>query len=108
VAIYGASKTTVTSITRSFAYAFAPRRVRVNAICPGIVDTPMQDAVLAEVAPLRGMTPEQLSEARTAAVPLARGSTPDECAGLVWFLLSDEASYMTGQSINFSGGLITW
>lgn len=108
VAIYGASKTTVTSITRSFAYAFAPRRIRVNAICPGIVDTPMQDAVLARVAPLRGMTPEQLSEARTAAVPLARGSTPDECAGLVWFLLSDEASYMTGQSINFSGGLITW
>jgi len=108
VAIYAASKTTVTSITRSFAYAFAPRRIRVNAICPGIVDTPMQDDVLAQVAPLRGLTPEELSEARTAAVPLARDSTPDECAGLVWFLLSDEASYMTGQSINFSGGLVTW
>lgn len=108
VAIYAASKTTVTSITRSFAYAFAPRRIRVNAVCPGIVDTPMQDAVLAEVAPLRGLTPEQLSKARTAAVPLARGSSPDECAGLIWFLLSDEAAYMTGQSINFSGGLVTW
>ncbi len=108
VAIYAASKTTVTSITRSFAYAFAPRRIRVNAVCPGIVDTPMQDAVLAEVAPLRGLTAEQLSETRTAAVPLARGSSPEECAGLIWFLLSDEAAYMTGQSINFSGGLVTW
>jgi NAD(P)-dependent dehydrogenase (short-subunit alcohol dehydrogenase family) len=68
----------------------------------------MQDDVLAQVAPLRGLTPEELSEARTAAVPLARDSTPDECAGLVWFLLSEEASYMTGQSINFSGGLVTW
>jgi NAD(P)-dependent dehydrogenase (short-subunit alcohol dehydrogenase family) len=108
LAIYAASKTTVTSITRSFAYAYAPRRIRVNAICPGIVDTPMQDRVLAEVAPLRNLTAEQLSDARTAAVPLARGSTPEECAGLIWFLLSDEAAYMTGQSINFSGGLITW
>jgi NAD(P)-dependent dehydrogenase (short-subunit alcohol dehydrogenase family) len=108
VAIYAASKTTVTSITRSFAYAYAPRRIRVNAICPGIVDTPMQDRVLAEVAPLRGQTAEKLSEIRTAQVPLARGSTAAECAGLIWFLLSDEAGYMTGQSINFSGGLITW
>ena len=108
VAIYAASKTTVTSITRSFAYAFAERRIRVNAICPGIEDTPMQAHVLAEVAPLRGLTAEQLSDARTAVVPLRRGSTPDECAGLVWFLLSDEAAYMTGQSINFSGGLVTW
>ncbi len=108
VAIYAASKTAVTSITRSYAYAFAPRGIRVNAVCPGIVDTPMQDRVLAEVAPLRGLTAEELSEARTVAVPLGRGSAPDECAGLIWFLLSDEAAYMTGQSINFSGGLVTW
>ena len=48
VAAYAASKTTILSITRSFAYALAPRPVRVNAICPGIVDTPMQEAVLDE------------------------------------------------------------
>ena len=46
VAAYAASKTTILSITRSFAYALAPRRVRVNAILPGIVDTPMQEEVL--------------------------------------------------------------
>src|SRR6202044_4153267 len=51
VAAYAASKTTILSVTRSFAYALAPRRVRVNAILPGIVDTPMQDEVLERVAP---------------------------------------------------------
>jgi NAD(P)-dependent dehydrogenase (short-subunit alcohol dehydrogenase family) len=108
VASYAASKTAVTSITRSFAYALAPRPVRVNAVCPAIVDTPMQDAVLAGVARLRGLTVEQLSESRNASVPLGRASSPEECAGLIAFLLSDESAYMTGQSINFTGGLVTW
>jgi NAD(P)-dependent dehydrogenase (short-subunit alcohol dehydrogenase family) len=108
VAAYAASKTTILSITRSFAYALAPQRVRVNAILPGIVDTPMQDGVLERVAPMRGLTAEELHKARTRLVPLGRGSSPEECAGLVWFLLSDEAAYMTGQAINFTGGLVTW
>ena len=60
VATYAASKTTILSITRSFAYALASRPVRVNAICPGIVDTPMQEAVLDRVADMRGMTPAEL------------------------------------------------
>jgi NAD(P)-dependent dehydrogenase (short-subunit alcohol dehydrogenase family) len=108
VAAYAASKTTILSITRSFAYALAPRRVRVNAILPGIVNTPMQDEVLERVAPMRGLTAQELYDARTRLVPLGRGSSPEECAGLVWFLLSDEAAYMTGQAINFTGGLVTW
>jgi NAD(P)-dependent dehydrogenase (short-subunit alcohol dehydrogenase family) len=108
VAAYAASKTTILSITRSFAYALAPRQVRVNAILPGIVDTPMQDEVLERVALMRGLTAEELSNARTKLVPLGRAATPEECAGLIWFLLSDEAAYMTGQAINFTGGLVTW
>jgi NAD(P)-dependent dehydrogenase (short-subunit alcohol dehydrogenase family) len=108
VAAYAASKTTILSITRSFAYALAPQRVRVNAILPGIVDTPMQDDVLERVAPMRGLTAEELHNARTKLVPLGRESSPAECAGLIWFLLSDEAAYMTGQAINFTGGLVTW
>ena len=108
VAAYAASKTTILSITRSFAYALASRPVRVNAILPGIVDTPMQEAVLQTVAPMRGTSREELSATRNKAVPLGRGSSPDECASLIWFLLSDEASYMTGQAINFTGGHITW
>jgi len=106
--VYASSKTAVLSITRSFAYAFAPEGVRVNAICPGIVDTPMQDRVLADVAAKRGMTVEALSTARNKTVPLGRASSADECAGVIWFLLSDESAYMTGQAINFTGGLVMW
>ncbi|MEO8668976.1 MAG: SDR family oxidoreductase [Bauldia sp.] len=107
-AVYAASKTTITSITRSFAYALASRPVRVNAICPGIIDTPMQEAVLEKVATMRGTTAAALGEARNKTVPLGRAASPEECAGLIWFLLSDEAGYMTGQAINYTGGLVTW
>jgi NAD(P)-dependent dehydrogenase (short-subunit alcohol dehydrogenase family) len=108
VAAYAASKTTILSITRSFAYALASRPVRVNAILPSIVDTPMQEAVLETVAPMRGTTADDWRAARNRLVPLGRGSSPDECASLIWFLLSDESAYMTGQAINFTGGLVTW
>ena len=107
-AVYASSKTAVLSITRSFAYAFAPGGVRVNAICPGIIDTPMQDKVLADVATKRGVTVEELSAARNKTVPLGRAASADECAGAIWFLLSDEAGYMTGQAINYTGGLVMW
>jgi NAD(P)-dependent dehydrogenase (short-subunit alcohol dehydrogenase family) len=105
--VYAVSKTAILSVTRSFAYALAPR-VRVNAICPGIVDTPMQDLVLDEVAVIRGVAREELERARTRTVPLGRASSVEECAALVWFLLSDEAAYMTGQAINWTGGMVTW
>ncbi len=107
-AAYAASKTIVLSITRSFAYALAARNIRVNAICPGAIDTPMQDRVLDEVATMRGTTAAALSEARNRNVPLGRAASADECAGAIWFLLSDEAAYMTGQAINYTGGLVMW
>ena len=107
-AVYASSKAAVLSITRSFAYAFAPNGVRVNAICPGIIDTPMQERVLADVAAERGLTVEALSDARNRTVPLGRSASADECAAAIWFLLSDESAYMTGQAINFTGGLVTW
>jgi NAD(P)-dependent dehydrogenase (short-subunit alcohol dehydrogenase family) len=105
---YSSSKAAVLGITRSFAYALAPRGVRVNAVCPGIVDTPMQDKVLEQTAPLRNTTAEDLAVTRLRTVPLGRVASPDECAGLIWFLLSDEAAYMTGQAINQTGGLVMW
>ena len=108
VAAYAASKAAVLSITRSFAYAYAPIPVRVNAVCPGIIDTPMQDQVLADVARMRGTSVADLTKARHAAVPLGRAGTADECAGLIAFLLSDDAAYMTGQAVNCTGGLVTW
>ncbi len=107
-AVYASSKAAVLSITRSFAYAYAPTGVRVNAICPGIIDTPMQDKVLTDVAARRNVTVEELSAARNKTVPLGRAASADECAGAIWFLLSDESAYMTGQAINFTGGLVMW
>jgi NAD(P)-dependent dehydrogenase (short-subunit alcohol dehydrogenase family) len=108
VAAYAASKTTILSITRSFAYALADRPVRVNAICPAIVETGMQENFLAGVARKRGIAASELDAQRKKAVPLGRGASADECAGAIWFLLSDEAAYMTGQAVNFTGGLVNW
>lgn len=105
---YSSSKAAILGITRSFAYVLAKDGIRVNAICPGIIDTPMQDRVLEIVAPLRDTTPEALHEARLKTVPLGRSATPDECAGTIWWLLSDDAGYMTGQAINYTGGLVMW
>jgi NAD(P)-dependent dehydrogenase (short-subunit alcohol dehydrogenase family) len=68
----------------------------------------MQERVLADVAAERGLTVEELSAARNRTVPLGRSASADECAAAIWFLLSDEAAYMTGQAINFTGGLVTW
>lgn len=107
-AVYASSKAAVLSLTRSFAYAFAASGVRVNAICPGIIDTPMQEKVLADIAAERAISVEELSAARNRSVPLGRAASADECAGAIWFLLSDESAYMTGQAINFTGGLVTW
>ena len=104
-AIYAATKAGVLSLTRAFAHASAARNVRVNAIVPGIVDTPMQDAVLDQVALIRGVSREQLAVDRLKGVPLARSSSAAECAALIAFLLSDDAGYLTGQTIDWSGGL---
>lgn len=106
-AVYASSKAAVVSLTRSFAYALAPRNVRVNAILPGIINTEMQDHVLGELARLRGTTVEEISRTRLGMVPLRREAQPSECASLICFLLSDQASYLTGQAIVQDGGIVT-
>lgn len=107
-AVYGASKAAVLSVTRSFAHAYAGRGVRVNAVCPGLIDTPMNDVVIDGIAPLRGLESEEYGRARLAAVPLGRLADPREVADVIAFLLSDSSSYMTGQSVNVTGGMITY
>lgn len=106
-AVYSASKAAVLSLTRSFAHAWAARGVRVNAVCPGVVETPMNDEVLDGIARARGITREQVESARAAAIPIGRTSGPDEVASVISFLLSADAGYMTGQAVNVDGGLVT-
>lgn len=108
VAPYAATKAAVLSLTRSLAYTLAPRRIRVNAILPGIVDTPMERGILEKIAPMRGTTAKALSDARDASVPLGRGATAEETARAIRFLLSEDAGYITGEGMNFSGGQVVW
>jgi NAD(P)-dependent dehydrogenase (short-subunit alcohol dehydrogenase family) len=105
-AVYGATKTAIQGVTRSFAIHLAPRGIRVNAISPGITDTPMQEKVLQEVSRLRGLSYDDLASSRTNLVPLKRSAPPSEMAGVVVFLLSDPAAYITGQTIYVDGGYI--
>jgi NAD(P)-dependent dehydrogenase (short-subunit alcohol dehydrogenase family) len=107
-AVYSASKAAVLSLTRTFAHAWAGRGVRVNAVCPGVVETPMNDVVLAGIARARGLSVAAVEDARRAAIPLGRTASADEVAGVIAFLLSDAAGYMTGQGVNVSGGLVTY
>jgi NAD(P)-dependent dehydrogenase (short-subunit alcohol dehydrogenase family) len=103
---YSATKTAIQAATRTFAVAHAPRKVRVNAISPGITDTPMQETVLREASALRGQSYEELSQERLRLVPLKRSAPPEEMAGVVAWMLSDTAAYLTGQTIYVDGGYI--
>ncbi|HEY9409230.1 MAG TPA: SDR family NAD(P)-dependent oxidoreductase [Jiangellaceae bacterium] len=101
---YAAGKAAVVSLSRSASVAWADRGIRVNAVCPGVIETPMIDAIRAEQAALLGVTPGELDARWRAANPLGRLGTPREVAELVAFLLSDAAGYVTGESIAVNGG----
>ena len=102
---YCATKAAVISYTQSAALAMAPHGIRVNAIAPGVVDTPMWDQVDALFARYEGLPPGREEAPRSAcAVPLGRMGTPDDIAGAAVFLASDEARYITAQTLNVDGG----
>lgn len=91
---YVSTKWAVRGMTKSAAKEFGPLAIRVNSVHPGLVRTPM----LSEV-------PDDVIKKRASMVPLRRAGTPGDVASLVAFLLSDEASYITGAEITIDGGL---
>jgi NAD(P)-dependent dehydrogenase (short-subunit alcohol dehydrogenase family) len=110
-AVYAATKAAISQVTRSFAMAYANHPggpIRVNALSPGITDTPMQAGVLEEVSRSRGIPREELERSRLATVPMRRTAPPAEMAEWVMWLLSDGSRYMTGQVLNVDGGMVMW
>lgn len=105
---YNASKAAVIALTKTFAFALAPSGIRVNAICPGITDTPMLTEIFRVNSVASDIPASDLIETYLKNVPLGRVGQPDEIADAAHFLLSTRSSYMTGQSINVCGGLVTW
>jgi|ERR1051326_8765796 NAD(P)-dependent dehydrogenase (short-subunit alcohol dehydrogenase family) len=101
---YGASKAGINHITRTFALEFAPKGIRVNAVSPGVIDTPMWREVDRGRGAILGLQPGQLTKKMEAEIPMGRVGTSDEVAALIAFLLSDESSYITGQIITIDGG----
>jgi len=104
---YAASKMGVVGITQSYAKEVAQERITVNAFCPGIIDTDMWTYNDQAWGKLMGADkPGDLMRSWVQNIPMKRAGTAADVAGLVAFLASDDAAYITGQTINVDGGLI--
>lgn len=91
---YASAKAGVIGLTKSMAKEFAPRGIQVNAVAPGFIETAMTDSL-----------PDTTKDSIKNQIPLQRFGTPDEVAGVVSFLASDKANYITGQVLSVCGGM---
>ena len=105
LAAYSTSKFGIIGMTQSAALDLAPFGVTVNAVCPGnVFETPLWDRLDKEYAKKLGIPPEQVRAKYVEKVPLGRSCDLQDVANVVVFLASNEASYITGQAINVTGG----
>lgn len=105
---YAASKHAVVALTRQMGLELSDHGILVNCVCAGIVDTPMWDLIDRETAARQGLPVGAIKAQAVAGVPLGRIQQPEDVANMVAFLASDDASYMTGQTYNASGGLLPY
>lgn len=105
-AAYCATKFAVIGFTQSIALELAPYNINVNAVCPGSVDTDMLKKEFEDLAKQQGILVEEVRAKNISGIPLGRLEKPEDVAGLVAFLASDDSDYMTGQAINICGGVI--
>ena len=88
------------------ALELAPHKVTVNAVCPGSTDTDMMDGTFRRTGERMGIPFEMVKEGVKRFVPLGRQADPAEIAGVVAYLASPLAAYITGQAINVDGGIL--
>jgi 2-hydroxycyclohexanecarboxyl-CoA dehydrogenase len=103
-ATYSAAKAGVIGFTKAIARESARFGVRCNAVAPGPIETPLLDRAAAE----HGEIGVRLKQGMVAATAMRRSGEPEEVAAAIAFLASDDASYVTGQTLNVSGGLSMW
>jgi meso-butanediol dehydrogenase / (S,S)-butanediol dehydrogenase / diacetyl reductase len=104
IASYSTAKAGLLGLTRSLAVDYGPRGIRVNAVCPGWVVTRMTEGVLSDFAARRGMSQEEGFRQVSSVVPLRRPAQPEEIAAVCLFLVSEEASFVTGSVLVADGG----
>jgi 3-oxoacyl-[acyl-carrier protein] reductase len=93
---YASSKGAIMTFTRGLAKELGAKNIRVNSVCPGMISTGFHDQ----------FTQQEIREKVAAATPLKREGSADEVGKLVAFLMSDEASFMTGNCVDINGGLL--
>ena len=101
---YDSSKAGLVMMTRSLAFELGPQRIRVNAVAPGVIQTPGADVALATLA--GPGSAGQLKSQMVSRIPLGRIGTPDDIARAVLFLVSDAADYVTGSTLVVDGGFL--
>jgi meso-butanediol dehydrogenase/(S,S)-butanediol dehydrogenase/diacetyl reductase len=101
---YAASKHAAVALTRQMGLELAAHGILVNAVCPGVVDTDMWALIDRESAKLADVPPGSVKAGAVARLPIGRIQQPEDVANLVAFLASSDASYMTGQTYDVSGG----
>ena len=97
---YSACKGGIVALTKTLARELAGKGIRLNVVCPGLTETGMLESFMQGAG-----NPEKLREAYRRAIPIGRLGRPDDIAGAVLFLASDDADFITGQTISVSGGL---
>jgi NAD(P)-dependent dehydrogenase (short-subunit alcohol dehydrogenase family) len=104
---YAATKSGIITITKTLARALAPRGITVNAIAPGLIDTPFNHILDQKIGvEKQGLKPGEMLAKRAAEIPLGRIGKPEDVAGVAAFLVSPDASYITGETIIVAGGWV--
>jgi NAD(P)-dependent dehydrogenase (short-subunit alcohol dehydrogenase family) len=104
---YAASKAALITLTKTLARALAPRRITVNAVAPGLIDTEFNRVLDQKLGvEQQGLQPGEFVRRRAAEIPLGRVGAPEDVAGVVAFLTSPAASYITGETVIVSGGWV--